>query len=191
MKAARAAIGDDILLMLDANNAWRDLPTALEYMKRYEPYDPYWIEEPFSPDDIENHAQLARRTPVAVATGEIEAGRWRHHELLEKRAAMILQTDAAVCGGISEFRRIAAAAAAYGVTLCPHWFHDLHVHLVAATPNAHFVEFFSDDQVLNFRRLVDTQLAFSNGDLIVPDRPGLGFNFDDKAVEKYAVDQWA
>jgi L-alanine-DL-glutamate epimerase-like enolase superfamily enzyme len=191
MKAARAAIGNDILLMLDANNAWRDLPTALEYMKRYEPYDPYWIEEPFSPDDIENHAQLARRTPVAVATGEIEAGRWRHQELLEKRAAMILQTDAAVCGGISEFRRIAAAAAGFGVTLCPHWFHDLHVHLVAATPNAHFVEFFSDDQVLNFRRLVDTQLKFADGDLIVPSGPGLGFGFDAQAVEQYAVDKWS
>ena len=191
IKAARAAIGDDILLMLDANNAWSDLPTALEYMKRYEPYSPYWIEEPFSPDDIENHAQLATRTSVAVATGEIEAGRWRHQELLEKRAAMILQTDAAVCGGITEFRRIAAMAAGFGVTICPHWFHDLHVHLVASTPNARFVEFFSDDQVLNFRRLVDTQLTFKNGDLVVPKGPGLGFRFDDKAVEKYAVDKWA
>jgi L-alanine-DL-glutamate epimerase-like enolase superfamily enzyme len=189
--AAREAIGDDILLTLDANNAWRDLPTALEYMKRYEPYDPYWIEEPFSPDDIENHAQLARRTPVAVATGEIEAGRWRHQELLEKRAAMILQTDAAVCGGITEFRRIAAMAAGFGVTLCPHWFHDLHVHLVASTPNARLVEFFPDDQVLNFRRLVDTQLEFSDGDLIVPGRPGLGFGFDEKAVERHALDGWA
>jgi L-alanine-DL-glutamate epimerase-like enolase superfamily enzyme len=189
--AVREAIGDDVLLTLDANNAWRDLPTALEYMKRYEPYDPYWIEEPFSPDDIENHAQLARRTPVAVATGEIEAGRWRHQELLEKRAAMILQTDAAVCGGISEFRRIAAMAAGFGVTLCPHWFHDLHVHLVAATPNAHFVEFFPDDQVLNFRRLVDTQLECSGGELIVPDRPGLGFGFDEQALKRYAVDAWS
>jgi L-alanine-DL-glutamate epimerase-like enolase superfamily enzyme len=191
VKAARAAIGDDILLMLDANNAWQDLPTALEHMKRYERYDPYWIEEPFSPDDIENHAQLARRTPVAVATGEIEAGRWRFQELLEKRAAMILQTDAAVCGGISEWRRIAACASGFGVTICPHWFHDLHVHLVAATSNARFVEYFSDDQVLNFRRLVDTQLKFENGDLIVPAGPGLGFRFDEKAVEKYAVDKWA
>lgn len=191
IKAARAAIGDDILLMLDANNAWSDLPTALEYMKRYEPYSPYWIEEPFSPDDIENHAQLAKRTSVAVATGEIEAGRWRHQELLEKRAAMILQTDAAVCGGITEFRRIAAMAAGFGVTICPHWFHDLHVHLVASTPNARFVEFFADDQVLNFRRLVDTQLTFKDGDLVVPKGPGLGFRFDDQAVEKYAVDKWA
>ena len=73
--AAREAIGPDVLLMLDANNAWSDVATALEYLKRYEKYDPYWIEEPFSPDQIENHAQLARRTSVTVATGEIEAGR--------------------------------------------------------------------------------------------------------------------
>jgi L-alanine-DL-glutamate epimerase-like enolase superfamily enzyme len=191
ISAARDAIGDDILLMLDANNAWSDLPTALEYMKRYEPYDPYFIEEPFSPDDIENHAQLAARTPVVVATGEIEAGRWRHQELLEKGAAQILQTDAAVCGGISEWRRIAAMAAGFGVSMYPHWFHDLHVHLVAATPNARFVEYFPDDQVLNFRRLVDTQLVFEDGNLVVPTGPGLGFRFDEQAVEKYAVDNWS
>ena len=70
-----------------AFNAWSDLPTALRYMARYEPYDPYWIEEPFGPDDIDNHARLAERTPVIVATGEIEVGRWRFKELLEKDAA--------------------------------------------------------------------------------------------------------
>lgn len=191
IRAARAAIGDDILLMLDANNAWQDLPTALEYMRRYEPYRPYWIEEPFSPDDIDNHARLVRLTPVPVATGEIEAGRWRFQTLMEKRGAMILQTDAVVCGGISEWRRIAAAAATQGLTVCPHWFHDLHVHLVASTPNARFVEYFSDDQVLNFRRLIDTQLEFDNGDLIVPTTPGLGFGFDEQALDRYAIDAWA
>ncbi|TDN70828.1 mandelate racemase/muconate lactonizing enzyme family protein [Paraburkholderia sp. BL10I2N1] len=191
IRAARQAIGDDVLLMLDANNAWSDVPTALEYLRRYEPFNPYWIEEPFSPDDIESHAQLSRRTPVTVATGEIEAGRWRHQELLDKRAAMILQSDAAVCGGISEWRRIAASAAAVGVTMCPHWFHDLHVHLVASTTNARYVEFFPDDQVLNFRRLVDTQLSFADGMLIVPTRPGLGFDFDEAALNEYALDDWA
>jgi L-alanine-DL-glutamate epimerase-like enolase superfamily enzyme len=163
----------------------------MEYMRRFEAYKPYWIEEPFSPDDIDNHAELARRTSITVATGEIEAGRWRHQELLQKRAASILQTDAAVCGGISEFRRIAAMAAGYGVTLCPHWFHDLHVHLVAATPNARFVEYFCDDQVLNFRRLVDSQLQFEQGRLRVPTTPGLGFRFDTRAVEQYAIEAWA
>ncbi|MFM0342059.1 mandelate racemase/muconate lactonizing enzyme family protein [Paraburkholderia fungorum] len=191
IRAAREAIGDDVLLMLDANNAWSDVPTALEYMRQYEPFNPYWIEEPFSPDDIESHAQLSRRTPVTVATGEIEAGRWRHQALLDKRAAAILQSDAAVCGGISEWRRIAASAAAVGVTMCPHWFHDLHVHLVASTTNARYVEFFPDDQVLNFRRLVDTQLSFADGKLTVPTRPGLGFDFDEAALNEYALDDWA
>jgi L-alanine-DL-glutamate epimerase-like enolase superfamily enzyme len=189
--AARKAVGPDVLLMLDANNAWSDLPTALRYMARYEPYDPYWIEEPFGPDDIDNHVRLAERTPVIVATGEIEVGRWRFKELLEREAAAILQTDAAVCGGISEWRRIAATAASYGVTVCPHWFHDLHVHLVASTPNARFVEMFTDDQVLNFRRLIDHQLEFKLGRLLLPQEPGLGFSFDSAMIEKYALDSWA
>jgi L-alanine-DL-glutamate epimerase-like enolase superfamily enzyme len=185
--AARSAVGPDVLLMLDANNAWRDLPTAMAYMNRYEPYDPYWIEEPFGPDEVDLHARLARSVTTTVATGEIGYGRWYFKELLDKGAAEILQTDAAVCGGISEWRRIAATAASYGVTLSPHWFHDLHVHLVAATPNARFVEFFPDDQVLNFRRLIDTQLECRDGSLLLPTGPGLGYDFDEKAVQRYAL----
>lgn len=189
--AAREAIGPDVLLMLDANNAWSDLTSAMMHVVRYEPYKPYWIEEPFSPDDIDNHARLARRTAIAIATGEIEAGRWRFKSLLEKDAAAILQADAAVCGGITEWRRIAATAASYGATIAPHWFHDLHVHLVAATPNASMVEFFTDDQVLNFRRLVDRQLVLKGGRLQLPTAPGLGFGFENEAVRRYSVDPWA
>ena len=187
VRAAREAIGPDVLLALDANNAWQDLPTAMEHLKRYEKYDPYWIEEPFGPDDIDSHARLARATKVTVATGEIGVGRWYFKELMEKGGAAILQHDAAVCGGITEWRRIAATAASYGVTVCPHWFHDLHVHLVASTPNARMVEFFTDDQVLNFRRLVDSQLEFTAGMLKLPMRPGLGFGFDEKAVARYSL----
>jgi L-alanine-DL-glutamate epimerase-like enolase superfamily enzyme len=189
IRAAREAVGPDVHLMLDANNAWSDVPTALTYMKRYEPYDPYWMEEPFGPDDIDSHAKLAQLTPVVIATGEIAYGRWYHKELLDKRGAEILQTDACVCGGITEWERIAAMAAGYGVTLCPHWFHDVHAPLVAATPNARYVEFFIDDQVLNFRRLIDRQLKFKDGNLLLHKTPGLGFNFDDKAVKKYALDR--
>jgi L-alanine-DL-glutamate epimerase-like enolase superfamily enzyme len=175
--------------MLDANNAWADVPTALQYLRRYEAYDPYWIEEPFGPDDIDSHAKLAELTPVVVATGEIAYGRWYHKELLDRRGAEILQTDAAVCGGITEWRRIAATAASYGVTMCPHWFHDLHAHLVASVPNGRYVEFFPDDQVLNFRRLITRQLEHRDGDLLLPKTPGLGFDFDEKAVKKYALDR--
>ena len=187
VKAAREAIGPDVELMLDANNAWHDLPTAMQYMRRFEAYNPYWIEEPFFPDDIENHARLAKLTRVPVATGEIGTGRWHFKEILDKGAAAILQTDALVCGGISEWKRIAATAASYNVTLCPHWFHDLHVHLVAATTNARYVEFFPDDQVLNFRALIDPQLEQRNGMLVLPRTPGLGFDFDERAVARYAV----
>lgn len=186
----RVAIGPDVLLMLDANNIWSDLAPALRFMKRIEPYDPYWIEEPFSPDDIDNHARLAERTPIPVATGEIEAGRWRHKELLEKKATAILQTDAAVCGGITEWRRIAAIADGYGATMSPHWFHDLHAHLVASAPNARFVEYFPDDTVLNFRRLIDRQLEVRNGQLLLPNLPGLGFHFDEEIVAELCQDGW-
>jgi L-alanine-DL-glutamate epimerase-like enolase superfamily enzyme len=186
VRAARKAIGDDVLLTLDANNAWRDLPTALEYVRRFETYNPYWIEEPFSPDAIDLHAALAKLTKINVATGEMEAGRWRFRELIDAGGARILQSDAAVCGGITEWRRISAYADLKGVTVCPHWMHDLHAPLVAATPNARFVEFFLDDQVLNFRRLINKQLTFKNGDLILHQTPGLGFEFDEAAVKKYA-----
>jgi L-alanine-DL-glutamate epimerase-like enolase superfamily enzyme len=189
--AVREAIGADVDLMLDANNAWRDVPAALRWIRRFEAYDPFWIEEPFSPDDIDNHARLARKTSIPVATSEIEAGRWRHRELLEKEAAAFLQTDAAVAGGITEFRRIAATAASYGVPVCPHWFHDLHAQLVAATPNAPFVEYFPDSSVHNFRDLIDRQLEVKDGDLLLPTEPGLGFSFDPESVERYALDGWA
>ena len=189
VRAAREAIGPDVHLMMDINNAWLDLPTALLYCRRFEKYNPYWVEEPFSPDDIDNHAKLALATTIPVATGEIEAGRWRFRELLDKRAAEILQADAAVCGGITEWRRIAQTAASYEVTICPHWFHDLHVHLVASAPNARYVEFFPDDQVLNFRKLINRQLQVKNGDLLLPQTPGLGFEFDERAVAKYALNR--
>jgi L-alanine-DL-glutamate epimerase-like enolase superfamily enzyme len=187
IRAARTVVGPDVRLMLDANNAWSDLETALLYCKRYQKYEPYWIEEPFSPDDIANHARLAEIGIIPVATGEIETGRWRFKELLDHSAAMVLQADAAVCGGISEWRRIAHIAAGYGVTVSPHWFHDLHAHLVCCVPNGRYVEFFPDDQVLNFRKLINRQLDSQNGDLLLPTLPGLGFEFDEKAVEQYSL----
>lgn len=184
--AARAAIGPDVVLMLDVNNAWHDLPTALEYARRFEAHSPYWLEEPFGPDAIELHARLAQRTSITIATGEIEVGRWRFRELIDAGGAEILQPDAAVCGGISEWRRIAAHAGSCGVTVSPHWFHDLHAPLVAATPNARYVEFFTDDQVLNFRRLIDNQLEHKNGHVMLRQGPGLGFAFDEGAIARYA-----
>jgi len=186
--AVRQAIGDDVRLMLDANNAWRDLPTALEYVRCFEAFHPFWIEEAFSPDDIDNHARLARATRVTVATGEVEAGRWRFKELLARNASTLLQADATVCGGITEWRKIAATAASYGITVEPHAWHDVHVHLVAVTPNTTYVEWMPDDHIANFRRLIDRQLVAQAGELLLPQGPGLGFDFDDAAIQEYGVE---
>lgn len=188
VKAVRERIGPNVHLMMDANNAWKDVVEALQTVRRLEKYSPFFVEEPFSPDDIDSHAQLARATSIPVATGEIEAGRWRHKELLDKRAAAILQSDAAVCGGISEWRRIAALAAGYAIPMYPHWFHDLHAPLVAATPNARMVEYFPDNQVLNFRELLDHQLDFKDGRLLLHKGAGLGFGFDEEKVKRFAID---
>jgi len=185
LRAAREAVGSDVEIMMDMNNAWVDTTQAMQYVRRFEPYHPYFLEEPFSPDDVDSHAKLARLTNVPIATAEIGYGRWYHKELLDKQAAAILQHDAAVCGGITEWRRIAATAASYGVIVCPHWFHDLHAPLVAATPNARYVEFFWDDQVLNFRKLVDRQMEHKDGRVLLRQDPGLGFDFDAAAVERY------
>lgn len=190
IRAARHAIGPDTLLMLDANNAWSDLPTALLFCERFAEFNPYWIEEPFSPDDIDNHARLAEKIGYVVATGEIEAGRWRFKELLDKRAAAILQTDAAVCGGITEWRRIANTAASYGVTMAPHWFDSVHVHLVASAVNARYVEYFPDHTIFNFRRLIDRQLEVESGSLLLPQEAGLGFVFEEAAVQKFSLGPW-
>ncbi|MFC3337947.1 mandelate racemase/muconate lactonizing enzyme family protein [Paracandidimonas soli] len=187
MAAVRDAIGDDVRLMLDANNAWRDLPTALEYTQCFEPFNPFWLEEPFSPDDIDNHARLAAATRITIATGEVEAGRWRFKDLIQSGATTLLQTDATVCGGITEWRRIAATAASHGLTVEPHAWHDVHIHLVASTPNSTYVEWMPDDHIVNFRRLIDKQLVAENGQLLLPKDPGLGFRFDEAAVERYGV----
>ena len=114
----------------------------------------------------------------------LDSAEYEHLKQFEQRF------ERRLAGGISEFRRIAATADSYGVTLAPHWFHDLHVHLVAATPNGRFVEYFPDDQVLNFRRLIDRQLEVRDGELALPTSPGLGFNFHEETVAKFSQEGW-
>ena len=187
VRAVREAIGPDVHLMLDANNAWPDLPSALVALRRLEKYSPYWIEEPFLPDDIESHAALARSTPMLVATGEVEAGRWRFKEILDKKAAAVLQADAIVCGGVSEWRRIAATASSYGIPVAPHAWHDVHAHLVASATNASFVEFMPDSTIVNFREIIDHQMELDGGYLVISDRPGLGFGFDPGKIDEFGL----
>jgi len=191
LRACREAIGPGVQLFADANNAWRDAPSAIRAIRAFEECGIDWLEEPVMPDDIDGSAAVAREVNVPIATGEIEATRWGFQSLIQAGAASILQPDAAVCGGITEWRRIAALAAGHGIPVAPHWFADLHVHMVAIAPNATWVEYFPDTSVLNFMRLLKSSLEVADGRLVLPEKPGLGIELDEEAVTRYSVDGWS
>ena len=189
--AARETVGPGVELFLDANNAWRDAASAIRAVRAWEEWDPGWIEEPLMPDDVDGHARVAESVATPVATGEIHATRWDFLQLVDRGAADVLQPDAGVCGGITEWRRIAGLAAAHDLAVAPHWLADLHVHLVAATPNAAWVEYFTDFKVLNLGRLFSTALEVVPGGVALPSGPGLGVALDDDAVSRYSIDDWS
>jgi L-alanine-DL-glutamate epimerase-like enolase superfamily enzyme len=192
IRLVREVIGDDVPLLLDANNRWKgDLPAAVRAMRLFEPYQPYWIEEPFGPDDVANHGRLRQHTSIPVATGEILGGRAAFQAYLMADAATVLNPDAGVCGGITEFRKIAAMAAGFGVPVAPHSLEDVHVHLVATTPTALFMECFPEDALHPLRAVVNGSLELTDGgEIALPTGPGLGFSFIDEAVDRYAIDAW-
>ena len=191
VRAVREAVGPDVPVFLDANNAWPDATTAIWAVRHFEEYDPGWIEEPLIPDDIRGHAEVAAAVLMPVATGEIHATRWEFQELVDRRAAAILQADAGVCGGITEWRKIAAMAASNNIPVAPHWLAEVHVHMVGSTPNATWVEYFTDFNVLNIGRLFSTSLELRPGGLALPDAPGLGVELDESAVTRFSLDGWA
>lgn len=78
MRAAREAVGPDVALMIDINNGCRDVTEARQYVCRFEQYHPYFIGEPFSPDEVDHHGRLLKLAPVPIETGEIGYHRWYH-----------------------------------------------------------------------------------------------------------------
>lgn len=185
--AARAALGPDADLMLDANNAWPDVDTALRTLLPLKAFNPYWIEEPFAEDDASRLGELSRATGMRIATGENEANPLRFAELIGQGVTSAIQPDANVCGGITPWLRIARMAAGRPVLVCPHAYHNLHVHLLAACGLPGLLEFMPGEKVMNFGRLIDEDLRFAGGRVFLPERPGLGFEFDERAVARYAA----
>jgi L-alanine-DL-glutamate epimerase-like enolase superfamily enzyme len=189
VERARLLVGPQGRVALDANNAWKSPTDAIHFVRMVEHLSPWWIEEPLAPDDIAGHAEIARATDVPVATGEIHSTRWDFRALIEAKAADILQPDATVVGGVSEWMRIAHTAESFDIPVAPHWNHDVHVHLAAAVTNCLSVEWFDLEQdITNFERLLAEPMTPSNGRLVVPDRPGTGLVMDMEAVERYAID---
>ncbi|MER6241099.1 L-fuconate dehydratase [Streptomyces clavifer] len=116
---ARTAVGPGIRIAVDANQRW-DVAAAVEWMRALAPYDPYWIEEPTSPDDVLGHAAVRAGQPVKVATGEHVANRVVFKQLLQADAVDFVQIDAARVAGVNENLAILLLAAKYGVPVCPH-----------------------------------------------------------------------
>ncbi|MGW0712049.1 L-fuconate dehydratase [Streptomyces sp. NPDC002643] len=120
MRTARAAVGDRVRIAIDANQRW-NVDEAIEWTRALADLDPYWIEEPTSPDDILGHAAIRRGVaPVKVATGEHVQNRIVFKQLLQAGALDILQIDAARVGGVNENLAILLLAAKFGVPVCPH-----------------------------------------------------------------------
>jgi L-alanine-DL-glutamate epimerase-like enolase superfamily enzyme len=186
--AARRALDPSVRLAVDVNRAWRSLGQALEAIEALAEYDICWVEEPFAPDDIANYVLLTAHSPIPIATGGIEATRWGFGELVDRRAAIILQPDACAIGGISEWWRVATVAAEEAIAVIPHGHANLHAQLAAAIPNCPAVEYFAlREDVYNFERLVANPLTVADGHVVLDQAPGIGVEIDWEAVDWWAI----
>ncbi|MFF5225950.1 enolase C-terminal domain-like protein [Dactylosporangium sp. NPDC000521] len=120
MRIAREVCGPGVRIAVDANQRW-DVGTAVDWVRALAPFDPWWVEEPTSPDDVVGHAEIARRiAPIPVATGEHVQNRVVFKQLLQLNAVSFVQLDAARVAGVNENVAILLLAAKFGVPVCPH-----------------------------------------------------------------------
>jgi L-alanine-DL-glutamate epimerase-like enolase superfamily enzyme len=175
LTAIREHLGDDVALMVDANQQW-DRPTAMRLCRAMEQFNLVWIEEPLDAYDAEGHAQLAAALDTSIATGEMLTSVSEHLSLIDHRSVDILQPDAPRIGGITPFLRLAAIADQAGLQLAPHFAMEIHVHLAAAYPREPWVEHFEW-----LSPLFNERLETKAGRMLVPNRPGLGITLTDQA----------
>jgi L-alanine-DL-glutamate epimerase-like enolase superfamily enzyme len=181
-------------LALDANNAYPTVQEAARVVRIFEKaagdHSLWWIEEPLSPDDFQGHVALSQRVETPVATGEIAQTRWEFSHLLDREAELILQPDAGVIGGVTEWMRVARTAETLGLVVAPHWHANLHVQLASATSNCLTVEHFVlEKDIYNFELLVtpETRTQVVDGSLVASSRVGIGIELDQDAVARYSL----
>ncbi|HVY16797.1 MAG TPA: mandelate racemase/muconate lactonizing enzyme family protein [Rhodopila sp.] len=199
--AVRAAIGPEIGLMIDANHAY-DAVEAIRLGRRIEDADIGWFEEPVPPEDLDGHAAVKAALSIPVATGECEFTRIGFRALLERRAADIIQPDLCAAGGLSEGKKIADMALAFGVRFAPHvWGTGVAVaaavQLLAVVPAWTPPSLSPVEPMLEFDRtehpvrsaLLQTPIAPVNGAVAVPAGPGLGIEVDRDALVRFKADR--
>jgi L-alanine-DL-glutamate epimerase-like enolase superfamily enzyme len=188
--AARAAVGDERDLMVDAGHAW-DWETALERTRLFEQFDLAWLEEPLSQDDRPGYSKLCQQSRVPIAAGEGDVTHWDFEDLVE-RGLSVIQPDVAFCGGLTVCRRVSAMTEARGLRAVPHCFSTginlaASLHWMASVGNGDLVEYCLRPSPL-MRSLVANLPPLVDGRVPVPTGAGLGIELDPEIVAKYRVD---
>jgi L-alanine-DL-glutamate epimerase-like enolase superfamily enzyme len=170
--AVRAALGAEFEIMTDANQGF-SLSEAMRRARILETHGIGWFEEPLPADDVLSHATLARSTSVPIAVGESLYSLSQFKDYLVSGGASIVQVDVARIGGITPWLKVAHLAEAHSVTVCPHFLMELHLSLVCAIPNAKWLEYIPQLD------LITTQtMRIVEGRGLAPDLPGLGIAWD-------------
>lgn len=188
VRAARAAVGPDAALFVDANGAYSRKP-ALAYAERFAEFGVSWFEEPVSSDDLEGLRLLRDRTPAGmeVAAGKYGNDPWYFRQMVEAGAVDVLQADATRCAGITGFLQAAALCQARSLELSAHCGPSMHVHPCCAAVPVRHLEYFHDHGRIE-HMLFDGALTPVGGTLRPdPSRPGMGLERKRSDAEPYRV----
>lgn len=182
LKVARKTVGDAIDLMVDANQAFT-VSTALERGKAYQDQGVFWFEEPLPPHDHDGYEELADKLSVRIATGENEYTKYAFADLIKRGAVDVVQPDNRRTGGVTEWMEIAALADAFHVQLASHGGGSGNLNMLAAMPNAIYLESGS----LKGDSMYEAQMKMVDGEILVPDVPGMGMAVRDDYIKKHRV----
>ena len=180
VEAMRNDLPDEIELMADANEAWR-VDQAMRAMSMLQPFDLVWLEEPIAPDNTAGYAHLRAMGKVALAAGENLHTLAEFTSLIMAGGVDFPEPDLTTCGGITPFMKIARLAEAHGLPVMSHGAHDLHIQLLAAAPNAAYLEW----HAFGLDKLIEEPLTVHDGYARAPERPGHGVALDWEQLDAY------
>jgi L-alanine-DL-glutamate epimerase-like enolase superfamily enzyme len=181
IRILRDAIGEDIDLMCDINQLW-SVNQAIDIGRRVEPYHLFWLEDVVAHDDYQGLARVADALTTPIAAGEYHYGIRPFRHMLEARSIDIVMIDLLRVGGITQWMKVAGMAEAFNLPVVSHLIPEIHLHLVAAIPNGLTVEYMPWTL-----RLFEETPALENGQLVVPQKPGLGLKFNAATIQRYQV----
>lgn len=192
VEAVRTAVGDDVDILLEFHGRFSPI-MALEAIRAMVPLNPGWCEEPIPAHNNESMAQVVAASPLRVATGEHVYSRFGFLDLLERKAAHVVQPDITYCGGFLETKKIAALAETYYVSVAPHNCDGplktmIGVHLCANIPNFLILETFEDYDVSWRCDLTPGAPRVQNGFYEVPTGPGWGVEVDESVIAAHPGD---